>query len=358
MPESSDRFSRSIRYCFAFILCLGCLHIVSIIYHFFRISLVPKSVTTSIKVYPGRSAYALALELHQQNIIQNPWVFSGFINFLGDQRRLRFGEYEIKYPMTTWNLLQNITHGRGFVKHRLTLVEGWTFQQLRDAIAANKDITQTLINQPKSALLKSLGSSHDNPEGLFYPNTYFFTWGNTDFSVYQMAFQTMRTTAESEWNARVPNLPYQSMYQALIVASLIERETSVESEKPIIASVILNRLKKNMRLQIDPTVLYGLHQPYGDTITKSDLASNTPYNTYVRYGLPPTPICMPSKSSIFAALHPATTDYLYYVASGNGGHAFSKTYAEHEKQNQQRKSSEARPARASALTNTNTQKKS
>ncbi|OGT27852.1 MAG: hypothetical protein A2624_00320 [Gammaproteobacteria bacterium RIFCSPHIGHO2_01_FULL_42_8] len=311
------------------------LHIVSVVYHFFRVPIVPKGTSTSVKVYPGHGIYDLASELHQQNIIQHPWIFSAFANIVGAQNQLRFGEYAIEYPMTAWNLLQHVTHGTGFVKHRLTIVEGSTFQQLQTAIAQDKNLSQTLQNQPDSRLTQQLNTSHDNLEGLFYPNTYFYTWRNSDFSLYQTAYGVMQKTLNDAWEHRASNLPYTSAYQALIAASLIERETSVSAEKPLIASVILNRLEKHMRLQIDPTVLYGLHKPYGDTITKKDLQSKTACNTYQMNGLPPTPICMPSISSIDAALHPATTNYLYYVATGDGGHRFSKTYQEHMAQTKQ-----------------------
>ena len=311
------------------IFALLFLHLSSQLFLFFRMPLVSKATSTSIKVYPSESIQAVAAELYRQKLIANPTFFAWMYSL--SSQHLHFGEYDIKYPITAHRLLKNMLQGVGLVKHRLTIVEGWTFNDIRLALSRDTNLSQTLFDQTGQAIMTSLKSPETNPEGLFYPNTYFFTWNNTDLSVLKTAYQKMQTILQKEWTNRAPNLPYQNAYQALIVASLIERETALNAEKPEIASVIINRLAQHMPLQIDPTVLYGLKQPYGATITKKDLQSKTPYNTYVINGLPPTPICMPSESSINAALHPATTDYLYYVADGKGGHTFSKTYRAHEK---------------------------
>lgn len=308
------------------------LLIANIAREFFFSSLVSKNNPTSIKVYPNQSVGVLANQLYQQKIIQHPVLFQWLVNFSGNQFQLRYGEYQIRYPMTAWKLIKNIAKGTGLVRHHLTIVEGWTMNDIRAALSRDADLNQTVATQTNQAILQKLNNSKAHAEGLFYPDTYIFTWGNTDFSVLKTAYQKMQTILQKQWNTRAPNLPYKNAYDALIVASMIERETALASEKPIIASVILNRLEKHMRLQIDPTVQYGLDKNFNDVITKSDLASKTPYNTYQINGLPPSPICMPSESSIAAALHPATTDYLYYVANGKGGHNFSATYTEHEKQ--------------------------
>lgn len=300
-------------------------------YQFFFVSLVNKQTTTSIKVYPHESLAAVIDRLTQQKIIHHPVLFAWLFALKCD-RHLHWGEYNIQYPMSAWTLLKHMLHGTGFLKHRLTFVEGWTFSQIRAAIERNADLNQTLAAQTTSAILQKLHATHTHAEGLFYPDTYIFTWGNSDLSILKMAYQKMQKVLQYDWNNRAPHLLYQNAYQALIVASLIERETALASEKPDIASVILNRLKIHMRLQVDPTVQYGLDKAFDDVITKKDLTLKTPYNTYQVNGLPPTPICMPTESSILAALHPAQTDYLYYVANGQGGHAFSKTYAEHLKQ--------------------------
>lgn len=317
---------------FSIILVFIFLYVATVIHDFFHAPIVQKGVTTSIKVFPNQPVSVLTQELYDQKLIQYPALFGWLVQLKGDRYQLRYGEYEIKYPMTAWNLLQHMIKGTDLVQHRLTIVNGWTFADIRATLAHDTNLTQTLTNQSNQDVLKRLHASEDHAEGLFYPDTYFFTWGNKDISVLKTAYAKMQKILNNDWQNRAVNLPYKNPYDALIVASLIERETSVDAEKPIIASVILNRLEKHMRLQIDPTVQYGLEKTFVGKITKTELETKTPYNTYVISGLPPTPICMPSESSILAALHPEKTDYLYYVATGSGGHNFSKTYAEHLKQ--------------------------
>ncbi|PIZ04050.1 MAG: endolytic transglycosylase MltG [Gammaproteobacteria bacterium CG_4_10_14_0_8_um_filter_38_16] len=296
---------------------------------FFSRPLVEKGVQTSIKVYPNQPVSMLLQRLHEKNVIHHFIFFEWMVRLVDAEHHLRFGEYQIQYPITAWQLLRHMTTGTGLVKHRFTIVNGWTYQDIRDAISKDANFNAASVVQSNLQVMQSLQSFYAHPEGLFYPDTYFFTWGNSEMTVLKMAYQKMQTTLQQAWQHRASNLPYEDAYQALIVASLIERETALDSEKPTIASVILNRLKKKMRLQIDPSVLYGLKKSFGVPITKTDLQSKTPYNTYQIKGLPPTPICMPSQSSLEAALHPATTDYLYYVANGKGGHNFSKTFPEH-----------------------------
>ncbi|MCX7121039.1 MAG: endolytic transglycosylase MltG [Gammaproteobacteria bacterium] len=322
----------------AFILVLTTLVflvLTSLTYQFFRVPLVKKNEKIAVKVYPGQDVTMLATHLYARNIIRYPDFFAWLVTITSNRFQLRYGEYQIKYPMTAWKLLKHMKAGTGLVKHRLTIVEGWTFSDIRAALLKDADLNQTLINQSNQIILQKLNAPEQHIEGLFYPNTYFFTWGNTDLSVLKTAYQKMQTILQTDWINRAANLPYQNAYQALIVASLIEKETSVAAEKPLISSVIVNRLAKNMRLQIDPTVQYGANQNFNNPITKKELTSKTPYNTYLMDGLPPTPICVPSESSIQAALHPAVTDYLYYVATGKGGHNFSATYAQHLQQVQE-----------------------
>lgn len=308
------------------------LYIASVTYSFFCIPLVKKGVFTSITVYPGQDVNVLTRQLHDRNIIQNPHFFSWLISITNNRFQLRYGEYQIQYPMTAWNLLQHMQLGTGLVKHRFTIVEGWTFSDIRAALLRNISLKQTMVNQSNQMILQKLHAPAQHIEGLLYPNTYFFTWGNTDLSILKTAYQKMQTILQNAWNNRAPNLPYQTAYQALIIASLIEKETALPAEKPLISSVIVNRLAKHMRLQIDPTVQYGAAQNFNNIITKKELQTKTLYNTYLIDGLPPTPICMPSESSIIAALHPANTNYLYYVATGKGGHNFSATYVQHLEQ--------------------------
>src|SRR3990167_9522601 len=293
-------------------------------YLFFRAPLVGKSTTAIIKIYPRESIETIAVRLKQAGITRHPSFFAWIFTLTGNH--LHFGEYQIRYPLTAWGLMKNMSAGIGLVKHKFTIVEGWTLSDVQAAMAKNSVLMEGNTLRDTSGDKKFSAS-----ERWLYPSTYFFLWGNNDQVIYKTAYEKMQSVLNNAWISRDNNVPYQTPYQALIAASLIERETALTSEKPVIASVVINRLAQRMPLQVDPTVLYGLKKSYGSGITKKDLRSKTPFNTYVIRGLPPTPICMPSESSVVAALHPASTDYLYYVADGTGGHVFSRTYQEHLK---------------------------
>jgi len=283
----------------------------------------------TIKVYPGNTVHDLAKTLYSQRLITHPHIFVFAARISGKAKRLRFGEYLVIPGMSASSLLSNMVSGQGLVKHQITFVEGWTFKEVMTALAADPNLFHRLKDKTDAQVMSAIGHPGRHPEGLFLPETYTFIWGNTDIEILEHAYRRMQNYLTEQWQQRAANLPYKTAYNALIVASLVEKETSVDSERSVIASVILHRLQKRMRLQVDPTVLYGLKKPYGTPITRSDLKSKTPYNTYVNYGLPPTPIDMPSKASIYAALHPAKTDYLYYVATGDGRHVFSTNYQQH-----------------------------
>lgn len=288
-----------------------------------------KQDVASIKVYPGNTVHDLAKTLYSRRLIAHPHIFIFAARVSGKAKQLRFGEYQILPGMSASSLLSNMISGKGLVKHQITLIEGWTFKEVISALENDPNLFHRLNGKTNPEIMNAIGYPNRHPEGLFLPETYTFIWGNTDVEILDHAYQRMQAYLMQQWSDRAPHLPYKTPYRALIVASLIEKETSIDSERPIVASVILKRLKKRMRLQVDPTVLYGLKKSYGTRITRQDLQSKTPYNTYVIYGLPPTPIDMPGKASIYAALHPAKTNYLYYVARGDGSHVFSETYADH-----------------------------
>lgn len=312
------------------ILSIG-LWLSTIVYHIFHRPLLKPGKTATVKIYPNDHLQQIAARLVTANIIDSPHTFIWLVDFTDHRHHLRYGEYKVTDRMTLWQLLQNMLRGQGLVQHRVTLVDGWTFAQIRTELEHQTELTHTLKEGQDLNLMRQLNSTITQPEGWFYPDTYFYVWGNDDLSILQRAYEKMQEALSVAWKNRAPGLPYKTPYDALIAASLIERETNVLAEKPLVSSVISNRLKKKMRLQIDPTVQYGLGKSFGSTITKNDLKTKTPYNTYLIDGLPPTPICMPNRSSIEAALHPAKTDYLYYVATGDGGHTFSATYIEHKK---------------------------
>ena len=202
-------------------------------------------------------------------------------------------------------------------------------RQIRQILLKDDALQHITVSQTDQELMTALGHPGEFPEGRFFPDTYIYTWGNKDTVILQQAYQRMNVLLMQEWSQRAAELPYKTPEEALIVASLVESEAVLPAERPIIAGVILRRLQQNMNLQIDPTIIYGVGKPFGSTITLEDLRNDNPYNTYLHKGLPPTPINMPSAASIFAALHPASGDSLYYVAQGDGSHRFSATYPEH-----------------------------
>lgn len=277
---------------------------------------------------PGASIFVLARDLQKLGIVEHPW----HIVLLGEWTRLanklKAGEYRFMPGMKPLQLLQLIASGK-VLSHQLTIVEGWTFDQMLAAIRKEPKIKQTLANFPPEAIMAKLGAVNTSPEGLFFPDTYRYTRGTTDFAILRVAYNAMNKHLLAEWEKRAANLPYKTPYEALIVASLVEKETGLKAERALVAGVIVNRLRKNMLLQIDPTIMYGISNSYKHLIRGADLKKDTPYNTYLHPGLPPTPIDLPSLASIQAALHPHEGDYLYFVAKGDGTHQFSSNLREH-----------------------------
>lgn len=300
-----------------------------IAYQLFKSPLI-KQGQSAIKVMPGADINQLANQMHQQGLLKYRSAFIFWANWHGDAKKLHFGEYAIKPSMSAIGLLKNIALGKGLVVHRITFIEGWTFRDIKNCLLNNPDLKHLISNKDDAEVMALLGHPNEKPEGLFFPDTYLFNWLNTDLGILQKAHTKMQKILTNQWSKRDENLPYKNVYQALIVASMIEKETSAKEERPKVAGVIIHRLMKGMRLQIDPTVLYGLSKPYGASITKEDLLSETPYNTYRIKGLPLSPIGMPGAASIIAALHPdLNNNYLYYVSRGNGTHEFSETYQRH-----------------------------
>lgn len=287
----------------------------------------PQSSMT-VQVPAGSGIHTLAKKLHQANLIRYPRLFILMAKITGDAPQMKAGEYQITPTMTAPDLLANIVAGK-VMQRSITFIEGWTFRQMKQALADNPHIKHTITHLNDAQIMAELSHPRQYPEGLFFPDTYFFTWGDSDIKILNQSYDKMQKIVQEAWQQRALGLPYKKPYKALIVASLIEKETALPKERRLIAGVILRRLKKSMRLQVDPTVLYGLGRPYESTITQGDLDLYTPYNTYQRYGLPPTPIDMPSRAAVLAALHPARSDALYYVARGDGSHKFSATYKEH-----------------------------
>lgn len=256
------------------------------------------------------------------------WYLSFHARLSGQDQAIKAGEYRLGPGMRPVDLPALLVSGK-VILHELTLVEGWRFEQALQAIKAHPALAQTLTQSSPAAAMAALGRPELHPEGRLYPDTYRFPRGTTDVAFMQRAFAQMEAALAEEWAGRAQGLPYRSADEALIMASIVERETSVASERFDIAGVFVRRLQKHMRLQTDPTVIYGLGAAFDGNIRRRDLTTDTPYNTYTRGGLPPTPICLPGRASINAALHPAPGDALYFVAKGDGSHFFSATFAEH-----------------------------
>ncbi|MDM1707221.1 endolytic transglycosylase MltG [Thiopseudomonas alkaliphila] len=276
----------------------------------------------------GSTPSGLLSRLAADGIIQDSFWLRLHWRYYHPQQALYVGEYEITPTMTAADLLQKWVKGE-VVQYRLTLVEGWNIQQVRQALASHPALKQTLSAVSNEQLMQQLGLPAQHPEGRFFPDTYQFVRGQTDQALLKQANQKLEQVLQQEWQQRAENLPYQSKQQALVMASIIEKETGVAHERAEIAGVFVRRLAKGMRLQTDPTVIYGMGERYQGKITRADLRQPTPYNTYVIEGLPPTPIAMVGREAIHAALQPKAGDSLYFVAKGDGSHVFSRSLAEH-----------------------------
>ncbi len=279
---------------------------------------------------PGTSVRALAEDLAQKGILQKPILFEILVRWSGQASALKAGEYHLPKGTTPPGLLEIFTSTR-VVQHALTLIEGWTFKQMMQSVNANPVLLHTLIDGDPASIMQQLGLQESHPEGLFYPDTYHFPKGTTDKDFLLRAYQRMQEVLQRTWAGREEGLPLETPYEALILASIVERETGLPVERGKIAGVFVRRLQKGMLLQTDPTVIYGMGDAYNGNIRKRDLRQDTPYNTYVRKGLPPTPIAMPSGAAIEAVMHPEKGHALFFVATGNGGHVFSDTLEAHNK---------------------------
>jgi UPF0755 protein len=293
----------------------------------------PLSIAEPGMVYEiaaGTSLKQLAHDLQQRGITGHPHYLVWLGRELDLAHRLQAGEYEITHGMTPEDLLRKLAGGE-VIQHAVTLIEGQTFKEMLAVIRSKDDIVQTLNGVGVEEIMARLGHEGENPEGRFLPDTYHFPQGTTDLAVLTRAYNAMARHLAEAWAARDEGLPLNTPYEALTLASIVEKETGLAEERPLIAGVFIRRLQKGMRLQTDPTVIYGLGERFDGDLRSSDLRSDTAYNTYTRDGLPPTPIAMPGAASIHAVLHPGKGDTLFFVAKGDGGHYFSRTLREHEK---------------------------
>lgn len=296
-------------------------------------ALTPMSLRISpveFDILPGMSLAAASRRMSDAGLGFRAWEFSLFGRILNRAADIKAGSYLIERGVTPWQLLEKLTRG-DFTQGEVMLQEGLTFAQWRAVLNAHPDLRHDTAASSDVEVLRQLGVEEQSPEGLFFPDTYFFAKQSSDIAVLRRANRAMARHLTEEWNSRSAGLPLQSPYAALILASIVEKETGRSEDRPLVAAVFVNRLRLGMLLQTDPTVIYGLSSSFTGNLTKADLLRDTPYNTYVHPGLPPTPIAMPGLFALRAALHPPASDKLYFVAKGNGASEFSRTLEEHNR---------------------------
>jgi UPF0755 protein len=292
------------------------------------LNLPPEGLVYNLQA--GSSVHSLATDLAAEGVIEHPLLLRLVARLHNHASRLKAGEYRIPAGTTPLQLLEIFASGK-VIQHALTLVEGWTFKQVMMAIGRHAALQHTLRGLSNKQIMQRLGYPDQHPEGRFYPDTYHFPRGQQDVDFLKRAYRRMERFLAQEWQQRAPDLPLNTPYEALILASIVERETALPEERAKIAGVFIRRLLKGMRLQTDPTVIYGMGESYDGNIRRRDLETDTPYNTYMHTGLTPTPIAMPSGAAIRAVLHPAEGRELYFVATGEGGHYFSISLEEHNR---------------------------
>ncbi|NOQ17334.1 MAG: endolytic transglycosylase MltG [Methyloprofundus sp.] len=283
-----------------------------------------------LEVVRGSSLKSIITRLNYQvpKIVLDYIWFKVLAHQEGLAVKLQAGEYELAVGIKPLEFLQQLSKGK-VMQHSLTFPEGWTFKQIRQTLTLNKYLKHSIENLTDVEVLRKLGSKEIHAEGFFFPDTYYFEKNTSDLVVLQKAYKKMQLVLHAQWKNRADKLILKTPYEALILASIVEKETGVASERPVIAGVFTRRLKIGMRLQTDPTVIYGMGENYDGNIRRKDLKTLTAYNTYKIKGLPPTPIAMPGKEAIHAVLHPAKGNSLYFVANGDGSHVFSATLREH-----------------------------
>ena len=284
-----------------------------------------------IEIPRGQPLAVTARQLAERGVLDHPRWLQLYARATGADARIRAGEYAVPAGTTPRSLLALLESG-AVIQHAVTIVEGWTFRELRAALEAEPYLDHTLAGQDEAAVMVALGEPGMPAEGLFFPDTYLFGKGTTDLEILRLARNRMRRELDAAWAARAADLPIHSAYEALILASIVEKETALASERPRIAGVFTERLRIGMRLQTDPTVIYGLGTDFDGNLRRADLERDGPYNTYTRAGLPPTPIALPGAEALRAAVNPDERGELYFVATGlaDGSHEFSRTLKEHQ----------------------------
>jgi UPF0755 protein len=283
-----------------------------------------------VRIESGTPLRRVTADLADRGFLTRPWLLAAYARFTGDAVRVRAGEYELEAGTTPLEFLAKLVEGDVYL-HQITIVEGSRFAEVLTALRSHEAIAPTTLDG--AAIMTELGAPGVHPEGQFFPDTYRFPYGTSDLDVLRVAHAELASRLQSAWQARSPDLLLKNDYEALILASIIEKETALPSERRMIAGVFHERLRLNMRLQTDPTVIYGLGDAFDGNLRRQDLERDTAYNTYTRSGLPPTPIALPGAEALQAAVSPEISGALYFVATGrgDGSHYFSKTLEEHER---------------------------
>ncbi|GAA0422228.1 endolytic transglycosylase MltG [Massilia aurea] len=281
-------------------------------------------------INPGSGVAASAQQMAAAGVPVNPTLFVLLARLTGDAGRIKAGSYELKPNTSPRGLLSQLVRGE-FAQEAVTIIEGWSFKQMRQAISSHTRLKHDTVKLTDAELMAKISTEYKDPEGLFFPDTYLFAKGSSEIEIYRRAHQAMLAHLNEAWEKRNKELPYKTPYEALIMASIVEKETGQKSERTMIAGVFVNRLRTGMLLQTDPTVIYGMGDAFVGKIAKKDLLTDTPYNTYTRGGLPPTPISLPGLQSLQAALAPADTPALYFVSRGDGTSQFSSNLPDHNR---------------------------
>jgi UPF0755 protein len=314
---------------FALVVLLALLAAAGLGYYAYRPLVLP-ATPFEFTLKQGSSLKGMARDMQQAGLLKQDWAFVWLARLLGKSGQLKAGNYALERQVSPLELLEIISKGE-VVQRQISIIEGWTFRQLRAALNAHPDIAHGTLDMTDAEILQRIGATESHPEGLFFPDTYRFAAGSSDLAIIKRAYQSMQQRLQEVWAGRDADLPLQTPYQALILASIVEKETGTPGDRAMIAGVFVNRLRKGMLLQTDPTVIYGLGEQFDGNLRKRDLLADTAYNTYTRRGLPPTPIALPGKAALQATLHPAQTDALYFVARGDGSSQFSASLTEHNR---------------------------
>jgi UPF0755 protein len=315
------------------LILLSLLLVVGTATAFMRYATAPFGFETGpvrITVEPGSPLKSISRQLVRKNVIGQAWTFSMLARFRGQGSSLQAGVYEVTASMSPNDLLDRMVRGEA-LRDQIKFIEGWTFKQMRAAIDAHPGLRHDTRELSERDILERVGAIERDPEGLFFPDTYHFGVGTSDLVVLRKSYSRMRDRLRANWEQRAPGLPLNSPYELLILSSVVEKETGKPEDRTHISAVFLNRLKIGMRLQSDPTVIYGMGQQFDGNLRRRDLETDGPFNSYTRAGLPPTPIALPGEAALAAAANPAASRALYFVARGDGTSHFSETLREHNR---------------------------